>query len=147
MAKEDQKPTSEERVDTVIHQQDGTQLRIGFSNREYEDGETDRTEKETEYLETPDGHLWGPHLLMKHGAKGGLVVCEACRRRSQSFFERQRPRMIWTTMVSARRCHRCGRWYCSRDYTLSNDKHIRCRRCDRLHRFYDMLMRVFFKEA
>lgn len=147
MAKQDQEPTSEERVETVIHQRDGTQFRIGFSSREYEDGDTDRTEKETEYIETPDGHLWGPHLLMKHGAKGSLVVCEACRRRARSFFPRRISLMIWVPVASARRCYRCGRWYCSRDYTISRDNHIRCRRCNRWYFFIHHILRpLFFKE-
>lgn len=148
MAKQDQEPTSEERVEAVIHQRGGKELRIGSTTREYEDGDTERTEKVTEYIETTDGHLWGPHFLMRQGAGGGLVVCEACRRRARSFFRRRRSQMIWAPETSARRCFRCGRYFCSAHYTLSKgDNHIRCRRCDWLHWFYDMLIRLFFKEV
>ena len=147
MAKQDHEPTSEERIETVIYDRDGNELRSGFVNREYEDGENERTEKLTEYFESADGHMWGPHFLMNQGAKGGLVVCEACRRRAKSFFHRRASQMIWAPVASARRCFRCGRWYCSHDYTLSRDNRIRCRRCNRWYFFiHHILTPLFFKE-
>jgi len=146
MAKQDPEPTSEERVETVIYDREGNELRIGFINREYEDGDNERTEKITEYVEGAGGHMWGPHFLMNQGAKGGLVVCEACRRRARSFFRRGRPQMIWAPVTSARRCFTCGRYFCSVHYTLSSDNHIRCRGCNRWYLGRHHILRpIFFK--
>ncbi len=146
MAKQNQEPTSEERVETVIHDRDGHEIRMGFVNREYEDGDTERAEKITEYVETPEGHMWGPHLLMKDGYKGALVVCAACRRQARSFFHRDRPQMVWTPVISAKRCCSCGRYFCSVHYTLSSDHHVRCRRCNRWHFWcHHILTPIFFR--
>jgi DNA-directed RNA polymerase subunit RPC12/RpoP len=148
MAKHDEEPTSEERVETVIRQQDGSELRIGFTTREYEDGDNERTEKITEYAETPEGHMWGPHFLMKEGQRGALVVCAECRRQARSRLHRHRSQMVWTPLASAQRCHSCGRYFCSVHYTLSSDQRIRCRRCNRRHfLFHHMLKPLFFKEV
>ena len=148
MAKHDQEPTSEERIDTVIHQQDGSEVRIGFVSREYEAGDNERTEKITEYVESPDGHMWGSPFLMKEGQKGALVVCAECRRRSRSLFRRRAARMIWTPVASAQRCHSCGRYFCSMHYTLSSDQRVRCRRCNRRHfLLHHMIKPLFFREV
>lgn len=148
MAKQNQDPTSEERVETVIHQQDGSELRIGFITREYEDGDSERTEKITQYVESPDGHMWGPHFLLKEGQKGALVVCAECRRRARSALHRHRPQMAWTPVASAQRCSSCGYYFCSSHFTLSSDGRIRCRRCNRRHFLLHRIMKpLFFKEV
>jgi len=148
MAKQQQDPTSEERVTTVIRDRDGQEMHIGFINQEFEDGENERTERITEYIEGAGGHMWGPHFLMSQGAKGGLVICEACRRRARSFFGRRTSQMIWTPVASARRCFSCGRYFCGIDYTLSRDNHIRCRRCNRWHFVVHHILRpLFFKQG
>lgn len=146
MAKHDQDPVSEERIETVIHQQDGTELRVGFTNREYEDGDRETTEKITDYVESPDGHMWGPHFLMKEGQKGALVVCAECRRQSRSLLRRRTSRMVWTPVVSARRCHSCGYHFCSAHFTVSSDNRIRCRRCNRRYFWlHHILTPLFFR--
>ena len=145
MAKQ-QDPTSEERETTVIRDSDGNEIHIGSINREFEDGDNERTESITEYIEGADGHMWGAPFVISDGQKGALVVCEACRRRAKSFFHRRHSQMIWTPVASARRCFSCGRNFCSVHYTLSRDNHVRCRRCNRWHFFAHHVLRpMFFK--
>jgi len=143
--RQERQPESEDRTETVIYDPGGNEvLRLGQIRTEGEGDGREYSETLTEYREMADGSVWGPAFLIKDGQKGTVVACEACRRESR----RGGSQMIWTPIISARRCLSCGHYFCGVHCTLSSDNHIRCRPCNRRYWWLRHVAKpIFFEEV
>ena len=128
--------------------------------RDYEDGDCDTTETIAEHPESGDGTVVSAAEMFRPKAQGGVTLkrCDACVEESQTFLtwllRRDQVVNVYSPASTSRRCftRTCRKSLCERHYVLSDDKHIRCRRCDhnfRLKRFLiqKILRPMFFKKV
>ena len=130
----DQPPDSEERTDTVLYNNDGEEiLRFGFVKWDSQEGDTEVTQTEAEYVEFGDGTYGSPNMMMQPGRdRLVLQTCDICLEEMRRTLSRK---SVFVSPASRiRRCWSCHRNLCTRHQFLSStDLHIRCSRCDRRH--------------
>ena len=147
-------PTSEEYAGSIFHDTEGNELfRVGSLRRDYDDGDIDRNETLNENIECGDGSFFNQTLMLRPGNDRVLLErCDACDREARSrLFRRNNSRMVFSPGSRMRRCWSCRANLCARHYFVSEDSHIRCKRCDNRHFWTELLIRVFtficFKRA
>jgi len=151
MAKEEnRKLTSEDRTDTVIHDQSSQEdLRLGLIRSEYEDDEgTEFNELIAENLECGDGTVISPGHLMRPESQGGVTLqrCHICQQKARwSIFRRNRPVNQFSPAAHMKHCFHCGRNLCYRhSYVYRN--HVTCHRCKVLQFIiHGLLKPIFFR--
>jgi hypothetical protein len=154
MAKEDneKKLIAEKITRNKIITKDGWQeITADFITRDYEDEDCDYTEIEAEHWEGGDGTLINAADGFRAKAQGGVTLrrCDACVEDSRRFltwlFRRNQAVNVYSPVTTSRRCFSCRKSLCERHYVLSNDKHIRCRRCDRNYQLKRFLIQKIIR--
>ena len=151
MAKENNKNIiSEEYVGGVIYDAEGKeQFRQGIRSTESEvEGGKMSTERISENSILDNGMVWNVSLMARPG-KDAIFVgqCPICVRRFRLRHHRHGHQGL-STLTSMKRCFSCGLTVCSKHFVLSNDNHIRCRRCNwKYFLVHRILKPIFFKEV
>jgi len=154
MAKQNsRKLISEELTNTVGFENDAAEaFRFGFQTRDYEVGDAMVTEKNAENIVCTDGIVVNAAQIINAGRYGILKRCDFCHEESQRhIFRRPRPRFNFSLAVNMRTCYSCSKNMCSKHFAISSiDRHLRCKKCDRRHFWFDfwinkILKRILFK--
>ena len=140
----------------IVGRDSWEEVTTDFVTRDYEGEDCDYTVIDAEHWEGGDGTLINAADGFRAKAQGGVMLrrCDACVEDSRSFLtwllRRDRAVNVYSPAATSRRCFTstCRKSLCERHYVLSDDKHIRCRRCDfhfRLRRFlFEKIIRPLF---
>ena len=152
MAKEERKPTSEDRTDIVIYDSHGRDvLRQSIIRSESEDDNgVEFYKTEAENAEYGDGTVISPGDLMRATNQGGMTVkrCDICRLIAhRSLFRRNRNVNQFSPVANMRNCFHCRASLCEKHAHVFNN-HVVCRHCRRRQFIvYRLLKPLFFRRV